>query len=52
MNDKELLFKACAFAIRQLIEDGSSGVALNVDNTYHIMSWEDVISKLALYLEV
>lgn len=52
MNDKELVFKACEVAINELREDGSSGVALKVDNIYHCTTWEDVISKLAVYLEV
>lgn len=52
MNDKELVFRACGFAISKLQDDGSSGVALNINDTYKVMSWEDVISKLAAYLEV
>lgn len=52
MNDKELVFRACGFAISKLKDNGSSGVALNVNDTYQVMSWEDVMSKLVAYLEV
>lgn len=46
MIDQKFIYRACCFAITELIENGSSSFAANVDGKWIIKDWSKVLEEL------
>lgn len=50
MTEQKFLYRACCFAITELIENGSSSFATNVDGKWITKDWALILEELSNFM--